>query len=103
LFSISLKVMLANGCSDSIQSNIHVFRQVSANFVLPFDSMCQFADLPLADASTYLNSSPGQSVWRLGRYYLKKQLFLVFFFIDLRYKGKTPRVQACVVYHEKPY
>jgi hypothetical protein len=66
MYSISLKVMLANGCSDSIQSNIHVFRQVSANFVLPFDSLCQFADLPLADASTYLNSSPGQSVWRLG-------------------------------------
>jgi hypothetical protein len=66
MYPMALKVFLANGCSDSIQSNIHVFRQVTANFVLPFDSLCQFAPLPLSDASTYLNSSPGQAVWRLG-------------------------------------
>gem|GEM_PF-6898634 len=50
----------------------------------------------------YLPMGPAAGI-ELGRYYLKKQLFLVFFFIDLRYKGKTPQVQACVVYHEKPY
>lgn len=66
MYPIALKVFLANGCSDSIQSNIHVFRKVNAHFVLPFDSLCQFAPLPLNDASTYLNSSPGQAVWRLG-------------------------------------
>lgn len=66
MYPIALKVFLANGCSDSIQSNLHVFRQVNAHFVLPFDSLCQFAPLPLSDASTYLNSSPGQAVWRLG-------------------------------------
>lgn len=66
MYPMALKVFLANGCSDSIQSNIHVFRKVNAHFVLPFDSLCQFAPLPLSDASTYLNSSPGQAVWGLG-------------------------------------
>jgi|GEM_PF-2905354 len=66
LYPISLKVSLANGCSDSIASVVHAFRKVKADFSLPFDSLCQFSPLPLSDASNYLNTNPGQVVWKLS-------------------------------------
>jgi hypothetical protein len=66
LYSISLKVSLANGCSDSIALVVHAFRRASAAFSLPFDSLCQFSPLPLSDASNYLNSNPGEVVWKLS-------------------------------------
>jgi hypothetical protein len=66
LYPISLKVSLANGCSDSIALVVHAFRRASAAFSLPFDSLCQFSPLPLSDASNYLNSNPGEVVWKLS-------------------------------------
>lgn len=66
LYPISLKINLSNGCSDSTASVVHAFRKASANFNLPFDSLCQFSPLPLSDASNYLNTNSGLVVWKLS-------------------------------------